>query len=221
MNITKISQVINEKSDGEIVMAIQAELKAVYEHRHINAGTEKATTVQNVILRDDSGEIRCSFWGHSDLAEHKGRTFVIHSNKTPKGIFGLKAKDKQDFKTKAIVRELEASKSATIQAPEAVEVKHPASAAPASKAAVKSTPVQSGGMSKIDLEVLAGFWEDCFIASDKRQKKFGFSDDIKQSMTASLFIQGMKENLHLRPRESAKVEEVPDMQPVADDGDPY
>lgn len=237
MNITTIHQVVNDKSDGEIVMAVQAEIKAVYERRDVNAGTDKATTVQNVVLRDSTGEIRCSFWGHSDLTEHKGRTFVFHSNKGPKGIFGLKAKDKPDFKDKSkIVREIEVSKSATIQTVEAFqasngEVKNSAPTAPST---VKQTqaPAQSSkpgiapSNNVVSLDMLSNFWECCYLLADTKQKKLALTDDIKQSMTASLFIQGMKENLHFReelPITAMLVADKPkakeDVQPPADDAD--
>jgi hypothetical protein len=232
MNITTISQVISDKSDGEIVMAVQAEIKAVYERRPVNAGTDKETTVQNVVLRDSTGEIRCSFWGHSDLSEHKGRTFVFHSNKGPKGIFGLKAKDKPDFKDKSkTVRELEVSKSATIQTVEAFQASNGGvtNAAPAA-APVKQTgnagqaePIRSVAArtqsSPVSLEMLSNFWECCYLLADAKQKKLGLTDDIKQSMTASLFIQGMKENLHFREElpitaklvaDKPKVEQAPE-----------
>jgi len=214
MNITTIRQVISDKSDGETVMAVQAEIKAVYERRDVNAGTDKATTVQNVVLRDSTGEIRCSFWGHSDLSEHKGRTFVFHSNKGPKGIFGLKAKDKPNYKDKTkIDRELEVSKSATIQTVEAFQAANGGvtNATPVASAPVKQTgnagqsePSRSvlartqGSQSAVSLEMLSNFWECCYLLADSKQKKLGLTDDIKQSMTASLFIQGMKENLHFK-----------------------
>lgn len=208
MNITTISQVVSDKSDGEIVMAVQAEIKAVYERRDVNAGTDKATTVQNVVLRDSTGEIRCSFWGHSDLTEHKGQTFVFHSNKTTKGIFGMKAKDKADYKDKGkIVREIEVSKSATIQTVDAFQaangsVSNATSPAPvAGNTSVKQAIIcgkSEATYKVVDLDMLANFWEACYMRADAKQKKLSLTDDIKQSMTASLFIQGIKDNLHFK-----------------------
>jgi hypothetical protein len=240
MNITTISQVVSDKSDGEIVMAVQAEIKAVYERRPVNAGTDKETSVQNVVLRDSTGEIRCSFWGHSDLSEHKGRTFVFHSNKGPKGIFGLKAKDKPDFKDKSkINRELEVSKSATIQTVEAFQAANGGvtNAAPAA-APVKQTQGNAGQAEPsrsvaartqssslpVSLEMLSNFWECCYLLADAKQKKLSITDDIKQSMTASLFIQGMKENLHFKeelPISATVVADKPKAKedvPLVDDG---
>lgn len=241
MNITTISQVVSDKSDGEIVMAVQAEIKAVYERRPVNAGTDKETSVQNVVLRDSTGEIRCSFWGHSDLLEHKGRTFVFHSNKGPKGIFGLKAKDKPDFKDKSkINRELEVSKSATIQTVEAFQATNGGvtNAAPAAATPVKQTQGNAGQAEPsrsvaartqssslpVSLEMLSNFWECCYLLADAKQKKLSITDDIKQSMTASLFIQGIKENLHFKeelPIMETIVADKPNTEQATDDDVPF
>lgn len=191
-------------------MAIQVTIKGAYERREVNAGTPKATTVQNIVVQDATGEIRCSLWGHGDASEFKGKQFVIHSNKAFKGpgFAGISVKDGTDQNGQQR-RELQISKSATIQFVEVYNDSKLANA-PASQPGASKAPTSPGPLKDtapgtatrqptagpVTLEKLANFWEWCYVEAEKRQKKFGFSDVMKQSCIGSLFIQGMKERIH-------------------------
>lgn len=214
-NITTIADIQNTKANGEVIMAVQGTIKAVYERKNWGEGA-KATTVQNIVLADATGEIRCALWGHQDAAAHKGKEFVIHSNKNTRGAgyVGVAVKDKQDQNGNPR-RELQISKSATIQF---VEVYNKSAAAdrPASAPATQAAHAGSPGPSAtrpatnglLTLEKLANFWEHCYVEAEKRQKKFGFSDTIKQACIGSLFIQGAREGMYRDLNEPASYTKI-------------
>jgi hypothetical protein len=195
-NIQTIEQAKSVFADGQILTAIQVTLDAVYEHKKLTTKNGD-TTVQNVKLSDSTGTIFASVWGCEDWAPHKGRTYVIHSNKGTRGLAGISVKDKAD-KTGAIKRELQISKSATVQFVE-VYAQAKGAAAPAQATVKQNVAVAASG--GVTLGILAKFWATCFKTATEFQTAYGFGEDIKQGMIGSLFIQGVRDNLHLKQSE--------------------
>lgn len=188
MNVTTIKDINDSCSNGQVLDCIKVQILDTYEHRSV-ATKNGQTTVQNVKLKDDTGFIFAALWGQNDASQYKGQSFFIKSKQTNRGMAGVTVADKPD-KTGAIKRGLNISASAIVQ-PVVAGGAGQTAAAPATQSSGKSQPSTSVG-----LEELANFWEHCYVAAHKRQAKFGFGDDIKQSCAASLFIQGIRDGVH-------------------------
>lgn len=77
-------------SDGEIVPAVKAVVKAVFPPR-TGQGKHGEWRVQNAILQQNGTEVRASFWG-IDVSDLKGKEVCLQSQAGKRGLEGIKVK---------------------------------------------------------------------------------------------------------------------------------
>ena len=89
MRLVELSDVAG-LSDGEIVPAIKATVKAVFPPR-TGQGKHGEWRVQNAILSSNGTEVRASFWS-IDVSDLKGKEVTIQSLAGRRGLEGIKVK---------------------------------------------------------------------------------------------------------------------------------
>lgn len=89
MRLVELSDV-SGLSDGEIVPAIKATVKAVFPPR-TGQGKHGEWRVQNAILISNGTEVRASFWS-IDVSDLKGKEVTIQSQAGKRGLEGIKVK---------------------------------------------------------------------------------------------------------------------------------
>lgn len=89
MRLVELSDV-SGLSDGEIVPAIKATVKAVFPPR-TGQGKHGEWRVQNTILVSNGTEVRASFWS-IDVSDLKGKEVTIQSQAGKRGLEGIKVK---------------------------------------------------------------------------------------------------------------------------------
>jgi hypothetical protein len=89
MRLVELSDVAG-LSDGEIVPAVKATVKAVFPPR-TGQGKHGEWRVQNAILTSNGTEVRASFWS-IDVSDLKGKEVTIQSQAGKRGLEGIKVK---------------------------------------------------------------------------------------------------------------------------------
>lgn len=89
MRLVELSDVAG-LSDGEIVPAVKAVVKAVFPPR-TGQGKHGEWRVQNAILTQNGTEVRASFWG-IDVSDLKGKEVCLQSQAGRRGLEGIKVK---------------------------------------------------------------------------------------------------------------------------------
>jgi hypothetical protein len=89
MRLVELSDVAG-LSDGEIVPAVKAVVKAVFPPR-TGQGKHGEWRVQNAILTQNGTEVRASFWG-IDVSDLKGKEVCLQSQAGKRGLEGIKVK---------------------------------------------------------------------------------------------------------------------------------
>lgn len=87
MKVTPLNE-ISQLEDGELVMRVEGEITRVFD-RKSGTKNDKEWSIQNLILKDDSGEIRVGAWNHDDLSSLSGKKVSITAHKSDKGFSGV------------------------------------------------------------------------------------------------------------------------------------
>lgn len=87
MKVTPLNG-ISQLEDGELVMRVEGEITRVFDRKSGTKG-DKDWSIQNLMLRDDSGEIRVGAWNHEDLSSFAGKKVSITAHKSDKGFSGV------------------------------------------------------------------------------------------------------------------------------------
>lgn len=189
MKVAKIQDIEN-LADGSVIGEMTAQVKAAFPAK-TGEGKYGPWRVVAAILKDGTGEIRCSFWTTDDIQGLVGQTITIKSQAGNKGLAGISVKFSAHSKT----NELNVSDKAAIcdQGGDAVEeyrdaVKTNLQIAN-SKGGVKEAKRNIFQTAQLYVEcVKAGRW----IVG---QIEGGLSPDHFQAVVASLFIASEKQGL--------------------------
>lgn len=153
--------------------------------------------VQNVKIKDTTGETEVAFWDRDDLAYLKGQAIRVESVSTDKGVAGIKVKEKKGKKginvdNRAIIHPLSAGvpegmKSAhTGHHPESANVPAPTSVIPAKERIFQYAQlmIKCVGAAKYVSDQVA------------KNEVAILGEDHFQAIASSLFIQATREGLH-------------------------
>lgn len=69
-------------------MRVEGEITRVFD-RKFGTKNDKEWSIQNLMLKDDSGEIRVGAWNHDDLSSLSGKKVSITAHKSEKGFSGV------------------------------------------------------------------------------------------------------------------------------------
>jgi hypothetical protein len=168
--------------------------------------------VQAAILKDSTGEVRCSFWGNDEIKDLIGQTITIKSQPTNKGLQGLSVKySKHSDSNELNITE----KAAIIDSMKGAEQQY--------TAAVKTNAALASGQgagTPADAKRLvfqrAQLYVQCAAAAKWAAQEAGItSTEELQAIRASIFISADKANLfNCFPTTAAKPVEVADEIPM-------
>lgn len=87
MKVTPLNE-LSQLEDGELVMRVEGEITRVFD-RKSGTKNDKEWSIQNFMLKDDSGEVRVAAWNHDDLSSLGGKKVSITAHKSDKGFSGV------------------------------------------------------------------------------------------------------------------------------------
>lgn len=212
MKVAKIADLTN-LADGSIIGEMSVQVKSAFPPK-TGEGKFGPWRVQAAILKDSTGEVRCSFWGNDEIKDLIGQTITIKSQPTNKGLQGLSVK----YSKHSDSNELNISeKAAIIDSMKGAEQQY--------AAAVKTNTALAsgqGGGTPADAKRLvfqrAQLYVQCAAAAKWAAEQAGITaaEEI-QAVRASIFISADKANLfNCFPATAAKpaAVEVPDEIPM-------
>lgn len=212
MKVAKIADLTN-LADGSIIGEMSVQVKAAFPPK-TGEGKFGPWRVQAAILKDSTGEVRCSFWGNEEIKDLIGQTITIKSQPTNKGLQGLSVKySKHSDSNELNITE----KAAIIDSMKGAEQQY--------TSAVKtnaSLAANQGGGTPADAKRLvfqrAQLYVQCAAAAKWAAAEAGItSPEEVQAVRASIFISADKANLwNCFPATAAKpaAVEVPDEIPM-------
>ena len=210
MKVAKIADLTN-LADGSIIGEMSVQVKAAFPPK-TGEGKFGPWRVQAAILKDSTGEVRCSFWGNDEIKDLIGQTITIKSQPTNKGLQGLSVKySKHSDSNELNITE----KAAIIDGVRGAEKQY--------EQAVKTNASLASGQgagTPADAKRLvfqrAQLYVQCAAAAKWAAEQAGItSTEEIQAIRASIFISADKANLfNCFPTTAAKPEpavaEVPD-----------
>jgi len=209
MKVAKIADLTN-LADGSIIGEMSVQVKAAFPPK-TGEGKFGPWRVQAAILKDSTGEIRCSFWGNDEIKDLVGQTITIKSQPTNKGLQGLSVKySKHSDSNELNITE----KAAIIDSMKGAEQQY--------TAAVKTNASLASGQgagTPADAKRLvfqrAQLYVQCAAAAKWAAQEAGITgtDEI-QAIRASIFISADRANLYNCFPTTAKPVEVPDEIPM-------
>jgi hypothetical protein len=90
MKVAKVSDLEN-LADGTVIREIRLQIKAAFSPK-TGEGKYGPWRVQAAILKDETGEVRASFWTEEDIQKLVGKTLTFKSNAGKKGLDGVSVK---------------------------------------------------------------------------------------------------------------------------------
>jgi hypothetical protein len=212
MKVAKIADLTN-LADGSIIGEMSVQVKAAFPPK-TGEGKFGPWRVVAAILKDNTGEVRASFWTNEEIKDLIGQTITIKSQPTNKGLQGLSVKySKHSDSNELNITE----KAAIIDSMKGAEQQY--------TAAVKtnaSLVAGQGGGTPADAKRLvfqrAQLYVQCAAAAKWAAQEAGItSPEEVQAVRASIFISADKANLwNCFPATAAKPApaEVPDEIPM-------
>jgi hypothetical protein len=210
MKVAKIADLTN-LADGSIIGEMSVQVKAAFPAK-TGEGKFGPWRVQAAILKDSTGEVRCSFWGNDEIKDLIGQTITIKSQPTNKGLQGLSVKySKHSDSNELNITE----KAAIIDSMKGAEQQY--------TAAVKTNAALASGQgagTPADAKRLvfqrAQLYVQCAAAAKWAAQEAGItSTEEIQAIRASIFISADKANLfNCFPTTAAKPVEVADEIPM-------
>jgi hypothetical protein len=211
MKVAKIADLTN-LADGSIIGEMTVQVKAAFPPK-TGEGKFGPWRVQAAILKDSTGEVRCSFWGNEEIKDLIGQTITIKSQSTNKGLQGLSVKySKHSDSNELNITE----KAAIIDSMKGAEQQY--------TAAVKTNASLASGQgagTPADAKRLvfqrAQLYVQCAAAAKWAAQEAGItSTEEIQAIRASIFISADKANLfNCFPTTAAKPVEVADEIPMS------
>jgi hypothetical protein len=210
MKVAKIADLTN-LADGSIIGEMSVQVKTAFPPK-TGEGKFGPWRVQAAILKDSTGEVRCSFWGNDEIKDLIGQTITIKSQPTNKGLQGLSVKySKHSDSNELNITE----KAAIIDSMKGAEQQY--------TAAVKTNAALASGQgagTPADAKRLvfqrAQLYVQCAAAAKWAAQEAGItSTEEIQAIRASIFISADKANLfNCFPTTAAKPVEVADEIPM-------
>jgi len=193
MKVAKVSDIQN-LADGAIIGEMTVQIKAAFAAK-TGEGKYGPWRVQAAILKDDTGEVRASFWTERDIQKLVGKTVTIKSKASDKGLVGLKAK----YSSHSSTNELDVSDKAEIKGDGLDAVSSYVAKATSSVSAPKVNEVAS-----FDTEVdatkgikrRAVMWGRCYEVASLLRERHDLTAEQFQALVSSLFISSDKAGLY-------------------------
>ena len=214
MKVAKIADLTN-LADGSIIGEMSVQVKAAFPPK-TGEGKFGPWRVQAAILKDSTGEVRCSFWGNDEIKDLIGQTITIKSQPTNKGLQGLSVK----YSKHSDSNELNITEKAAIIDSAAGAFRQ---AETANKVNTALASGQGGGTPADAKRLIfqrAQLYVECIKAAGWVTKQEEVTGEHFQAVVASLFISADKANLwNCFPATAAKPApvEVPDEIPMGGD----
>lgn len=193
MKVAKVSDIQN-LADGAIIGEMTVQIKAAFAAK-TGDGKYGPWRVQAAILKDDTGEVRASFWTERDIQKLVGKTVVIKSKATDKGLFGLKAK----YSSHSSTNELDVSDKAELKGDGLDAVSSYVAKATSSVAAPKVNEVASFD-TEVDatkgIKKRAVMWGRCYEVAKSLGEVHDLTPEQFQALVSCLFISADKAGLY-------------------------
>lgn len=201
MKVAKIAD-LQDLADGTVVGEMVFQIKSAFAPK-TGQGKYGPWRVVPAIVKDQTGEIRCSFWTQEDIQSMIGQTITVKSNAGKSGLVGVKVKFSQhsgknelDISDKAAI--IDGTRNALDQYTDAVKVNNQLAQAKGTVTDAKRIIFQK-----------AQLYVECVKAADWIKKQHELSADHFQAVVASLFISSDKQGLsNCFPVESVKPQRV-------------
>jgi surface antigen len=187
MKVAKIAD-LQDLADGTVVGEMVFQIKSAFAPK-AGQGKYGPWRVVPAIVKDQTGEIRCSFWTQKDIQSMTGQTITVKSHPAKHGMAGIKAKFSQHSgKNELDIREpaeiIDGTRNALEQYTDAVKVNTQLAQAKGSVQDAKRLLFQK-----------AQLYVECVKAADWIKKQHDLTVDHFQAVVASLFISADKQNL--------------------------
>jgi hypothetical protein len=190
MKVAKISDLAN-LADGSIIGEMSVQVKAAFPPK-TGEGKRGPWRVQAAILKDNTGEVRASFWTNEEIKDLVGQTITIKSQGGAKGLQGLSVK----YNNHSDSNELNITEKAAIVDSAAGAFRQ---AETANKVNASLASGQGGGTPADAKRLIfqrAQLYVECAKAAKWAASQAGITESEGiQAIRASLFISADKANL--------------------------
>lgn len=187
MKVAKIAD-LQDLADGTVVGEMVFQIKAAFPPK-TGQGKYGPWRVVPAIVKDQTGEVRCSFWTQEDIHHMIGQTITVKSNAGKSGLVGVKVKFSQhsgknelDISDKAAI--IDGTRNALDQYTDAVKVNNQLAQAKGTVTDAKRIIFQK-----------AQLYAECVNAVNWIAKEKEIGDFSFQEIVATLFISADKAGL--------------------------